>query len=719
MKKLLAGALVTLSFLSCQTSERSVTQPSEITQGSSETSGRQLELRPETDWGHWRLGHRSDADFLESNKFTVTFAPGSPEFERADRQTFEQITEQSKQIIREFHERGYIVLRYMTSSVHGTSPTSTSNPEDHQLDLFHFYHNDRWSEYEDFLGPKPPSDQDPSTWLMRRPDGTFPYYRYAPYGQETSGRFEAWGCPNNPHFRNLMGAKLRAQAATGINGVYLDWTQIAGETCYCEHCVKGFRNHLRENLPESSAQFKYQVSDFGIVRPPHTHEEPFWMEWVEYRAHTLANFHKYLRAEARTVSPYFMISGNVYGGFGYGPIAYDAAGHMELFGREGGHDFLYSEIQEYLDTAPHLPEEGVRITNSPALKYLAAVSKGKPVVIYATEITEPIFPDPSEQALNAMALINIAESMANQAIFREKRLTPEWATAIYNFMAENHRSLVGARLHGSVAVVASIHQYLADQQSYAFSTSRVLSDEGVHHVFLVEDDLLNVDLTSYRVIILPQLQLLGEQHQRKLADFVSRGGKLIQIGSNGTHDQNNVPYSTVRLAEVESIRIAVPEKENNYLIPSALSGDYTTFGPTLSDRFADIPEGYTRGRIDPDLRKILEQAAQSVVEVHSSVTRRMSDHPHIEISTMLNPVEHQLLVHIINYDVSINGVVNTANDVQLQIEIPEGYRVGSLRYSNDMKEFENIRVSDTQGTLQLHVNEVGIYALLLAELIKE
>ncbi len=36
---------------------------------------------PNTDWGHWILGHRSDPAFLEKNHMTVTFGSGAPNFD--------------------------------------------------------------------------------------------------------------------------------------------------------------------------------------------------------------------------------------------------------------------------------------------------------------------------------------------------------------------------------------------------------------------------------------------------------------------------------------------------------------------------------------------------------------------------------------------------------------------------------------------------------------
>ena len=96
------------------------------------------------------------------------------------------------------------------------------------------FYNERWDDFKDYIGPKP--SEDPTEWITVYPDGTFPHYRYAPYGRETDEGFETWGCPNNPHYSRMMEGRIRAQAETGIDGSYVDWTQIAGGTCYCQYC---------------------------------------------------------------------------------------------------------------------------------------------------------------------------------------------------------------------------------------------------------------------------------------------------------------------------------------------------------------------------------------------------------------------------------------------------------------------------------------------------
>ena len=148
-----------------------------------------------------------------------------------------------KSSINSYHDKGYIVLRYLSTSLNGNSNSNKDIPTKEQLNYLKFY-NERWQDFEDYIGPKPP--EDPTTWMMIKSDGTFPYYRYAPYGKETDSGFEAWGVPVNPFYVRLMEGKIRAQAETGIDGSYIDWTHIAEETSYDKYSRLGFIDYLQK-----------------------------------------------------------------------------------------------------------------------------------------------------------------------------------------------------------------------------------------------------------------------------------------------------------------------------------------------------------------------------------------------------------------------------------------------------------------------------------------
>lgn len=689
------------------------------------------EWKPNTDWGHWVLGHRSNLEFLQKNHMTVTFGSGAPNFDRASRAEFDSLMEEAKKFNQDYHDKGYIVLRYLSTSLNGDSETNKDTPKKEQIHLLKFY-NEEWQDFEDYIGPKPP--EDPTTWMMVHSDGTFPYYRYAPYGREVDEGFEAWGVPSNPHYLRMMEGKVRAQAETGIDGSYVDWTHIASHTSYDKYTKKAFVEYLTKYLPSEISKRKYGTDQFSQIDLPKKRGEKFWMEWVTFRGYSVAKFHKQLRTVARKYNPNFMISGNVFGGFGYGPIAYDGAGNIEMLGAEGYDDFIYSEMQEYLDSAPRKREDGVKITNSPALKFLAAASHGKPVIVYATEITPPIFPDPTENCLSAMAQINIAEAVANHAIFREKRETPPGATALYSFLAPYRDLFVGSHLSSNVAVLASLNQYLADEQSFAFSASRVLTDNGINHVMIVENDLLKGDLAQYDLIYLPYMPLLSTEKQTALKNYVESGGTLLILGESGSKDQYNLAQKEIVLAKllganvypekkiekaigkgkVSFIPITIPKSK--FLIPIEASISATTFGPSMTDVFADLPEAYTRGRINPVLRKKLETVTAEITKlVPGSLSQIKHDSPYVEMTTMQPKGKDYTLVHLVNYDVVLDGTITPAKNVKVSLNIPDGKKVKNVSYNGTLSTLESVPFKVSGNSVEFEASEVNIYGLAVVK----
>ncbi len=688
------------------------------------------------DWGHWRLGQKADLQFLAENRMTVTFGSGAPSFEYVTREEFDTRMAEAKISNQAYHDSGYIILKYLSTSLNGQTATNRDEPRKDQIDMLRFY-RENWDDFADYLGPRPP--EDPTTWITVRPDGSFPHYRYARYGEEPDEGFETWGCPHNPYYVRVMEGRVRAQAETGIDGSYVDWTHIAGGTCYCSYSQAAFRKYLLDYLPSKVAQAKYGPADYETVEAPHTKDDPFWMEWLQFRGYSVAEFHRRLRTEARRYNPDFMISGNVFGGFGYGPIALDAAGNMEMLAREGYDDFIYSEIQEFLDSAPGKRSSGQKITNSPALKFLAAAGHGKPAIVYATEITPPIFPDPSDQALSTMAQINIAEAVANHAIFREKRLTPEGATKMYRFLADNEEYLAGAQLHGNIAVLASLNQFIAGELSFAFSLSRVLADQGVAHVLLVEDDLKIEYLSRFDLVILPYIPLLSANQQREIQRFVSNGGNLLILGHCGVKDQYNLPQEKVILQELLDLTTYPPEETvaevglglaaymplnippGRFLITQSAKEEVTTFGPDMADIFPDIPEGYTRGRMNPELRIVLERVATRAVELlDNRVSQILTRHPYLELTTMVPGTGNRLLAHLVNYNVTLDGTITPTRDIMLQLLLPPGMSASSVSYCGDLSALSSISHAATSTgkgqLLTISLNSLELYGLLVVEM---
>ena len=107
--------------------------------------------KPSTDWAHWRLGQKPDTAFLEQNRLTLTFGSGAPNFEDASRAQFNAEMEKAKAANRAFHDKGYIVLRYLSSSLSGQSDTGESEPRKNQVRVLNFY-REGWDAFADASG---------------------------------------------------------------------------------------------------------------------------------------------------------------------------------------------------------------------------------------------------------------------------------------------------------------------------------------------------------------------------------------------------------------------------------------------------------------------------------------------------------------------------------------------------------------------------------------
>jgi hypothetical protein len=275
--------------------------------------------------------------------------------------------------------------------------------------------------------------------------------------------------------------------------------------------------------------------------------------------------------------------------------------------------------------------------------------------------------------------------------------------------------------------------------SFAFSASRVLADNGIAHVMLTEDDLSSPAISQFDMVIVPYLPLMSSENQQALVRYAKGGGTLLVMGASGSKDQYGLAHHQIPLAQSlgggqypagevtrrigkgQVLFIPVKVPPSRFLIPMKSHGDYTTFGPTMADVFADIPEGYTRNRIDPELRKLLERVAGKVREsLGMRVTRLTSVAPYVEITTMMEENNRWMLLHVVNYDVTVDGTTTPARGLRVQVEIPRGKTARSVSWSGTLAEMQPMKYKTVsrggRQTLMLDLDEVSIYGLAKIEL---
>lgn len=116
--------------------------------------------------------------------------------------------------------------------------------------FFKFY-RDLWDEKQ--LGPRPVAD--PLDLLQKNADGT-------PITNKTysiGGMREYWGCLNNPHWRQVLKAWVKAGLERGVDGYISNY--FYRHNCLCPHCQRGFRGHLKQRFSADELRTRFAIDD--------------------------------------------------------------------------------------------------------------------------------------------------------------------------------------------------------------------------------------------------------------------------------------------------------------------------------------------------------------------------------------------------------------------------------------------------------------------------
>lgn len=124
--------------------------------------------------------------------------------------------------------------------------------------FFKFY-RDMWDE--SVLGPKP--TEDVVSMLEVDKDGK-------PIGQSGYGigkMYEYWACLNNPDWRKVLKAFIRAGVDNGADGFIANY--FYRHDCHCKHCVTGFKKHLSDRYTAAQLKEQFNIADL----PSHQFDE--------------------------------------------------------------------------------------------------------------------------------------------------------------------------------------------------------------------------------------------------------------------------------------------------------------------------------------------------------------------------------------------------------------------------------------------------------------
>ena len=651
------------------------------------------------DWGHIRIVRSNDnIEFLNRLHATVNQSGGPIIFPKdkesglysTDLTEFNKMIAAAREKVDRLHQEGMHVIAYTTMALAGNSPTYEDRPKPEELSLNEAYNTPGlWEKYAEYFGPKPA--EGPDKWVRRTFDGECSFYRFRhPNAPKTGGRFEMFGCQDNPSYVQYFKGVIKLVAISGHDGAYVDWTKVHEGTCYCEHSREAFRKYLRDKVSSDYLQKRYGITDIAKMAPPLDNTQALWREWLMFRSWSLTEFQREIRAAARTINPDFLLSGNINGG-DYGNMAYTNGDDMEMMG--GVEDFFYSEIQAGLRSVPRA-EGDVKISNSGPLKFLAAAAMQKPVWMYCIQPSTPK-PIPNEKALFNLIKLSIAEAFANHNTFSVVRETfgeaispmvHNGAQQIYAFFKENEGNLVGAKLAANTAVFCSINQFYSDEFSYFSPASRVLADNGIAHVMAVERDLNAAELAKYKTLILPYVPLLSDEQIRTINAFVQNGGGLVVMGLSSAKDENGLPRQNLGLAELlgfslQDAPVAVTRKEfgKGRVVFVPLNPIPVGRGDTEKTPLPDDQMMYGQGKFPERIKEAFASLPEAVTwAAAEELSGKLFAPNMVEMTTMEQKGKNLQLVHLVNYQVTLDGVVTPAANARVRLRIPEDRKVARV-----------------------------------------
>jgi len=148
----------------------------------------------------------------------------------------------------ELHRRGVKVVGHINVKFLVGDPDGAEGPRG----FFKFY-RDQWDE--NLLGPRPAAD---ALDLLEKDKFGKPISNKT---YSIGGMREYWACLNNPHWRQVLKAWVRCGIARGVDGFISNY--FYRHDCHCEHCVAGFRHHLRERFSARELKQRFAITNLN------------------------------------------------------------------------------------------------------------------------------------------------------------------------------------------------------------------------------------------------------------------------------------------------------------------------------------------------------------------------------------------------------------------------------------------------------------------------
>ncbi len=372
-----------------------------------------------------------------------------------------------------------------------------------------------------------------------------------------------WGiCPVNPLFnKNYFFPYITDFIKnTGIDGLMIDECTFHGSNfCNCDYCRKNFTESTGLVLPDDETS--------PLLR---NRNSMLWKAWIEWRKNTIARWRIDLSRAARELNPDFCnIQYYSEGGFMLDFASYEQGGDLALSARSM--DFLGTEIMSrdvwddyrYNFSSRHMYNSLRETYDSPVFGLVYPAGKVSSAII--------------GWAMNNM-LAQVTWSLGGENEFRILENYTGWKENMNNLTAIPcvDAALIFSRKTRDWSV--------KNKDSYSeelMGTSQFLSSKQIQHTFILDDALLNQDLSRFPVLLAPGLECISDEQAGKLRNYVSSGGTLFLTGEACMFNSYGEPGKTWIFEDM------IPEKQIKNISDTSLSE--TSYG---KGRIIYSPERY-------------------------------------------------------------------------------------------------------------------------------
>ena len=374
--------------------------------------------------------------------------------------------------------------------------------------------------YETFFAEEPKA----KNWIQR---DAFDQPVMLEYGYQQSFRYLP--CFSNQEFIDYL-KKVVHFAVTEVKTdfIHFDNFTLSSEpnSCHCETCKTGFRQHLRARYSPEERKARFGFENVDYVNPPLWNAtnrpeklkiivDPVFQEWIDYRCQTMADALRQMAELIHSLNPEVVIEVNYGGIVGYNSPWIRGTDYARILP-------LTQVFWDESDRKSELTEDGRLIT---AIRtYKMARSYRNIVFTYISD---------SEAA--------IAECLAfNQTIgFAGVHPLPANVVTYIEFYRQLRDLYVGTEDLASIAVLrsyASITYNNASAGLSAILVEQTLIQAKIPFRLIADEHLAELSPTTCKALILPNVECLSDAQLQIIQRYVAAGGGLIATEQSGLYD---------------------------------------------------------------------------------------------------------------------------------------------------------------------------------------